>query len=1019
MIELLSLIVAGAVAGALYAIMASGLVLTYQSSGIFNIGHGAIAFTAAVTYHVLHQPADVGGLGLPIVPAAFIAVGIVAPLLGVFLDVALFRRLADAPETTRLVGAIGVLIALPAAVLLLIESLNRGFGLELPSGAGQAGTSPPGLGPVPANSYLITDGVAVNSDQLAVLLAAALSAVGLWYLMRRTRIGLETRASVDRASLARLRGIDTDRLSRIVWALSAMLAGLAGVLIAPLFDLTSITFHIVVFTAFTAAVAARLRSVPIAFAAGITLGIVQNLVNGYAPDFLTDVSGFRASVPFMLLFILLFFVQRRGRAAGSVAEEAPPSDPRSDLSIWRQRLPWIAGSVVLLGYGLFMADAYWTGILNRGLVLGLVFLSFVVVTGLGGMINLAQATFVTVGGFTAGWLVNHQWASTVPIVMNNGRLVFWVAVLAAIVAATLVGVLVALPSLRLGGLTLALATLALAFVGDRLVFQLEDIRNGSAGWSLPRPAYGAVDLGDDKTLMVVLFVLVVLVCGLVGNLQRSATGRAVLALRSSPVAASTSGIDPVRTKLVLFAVSAALAGFAGAMFALVNSPMTNTSAPPLLGIVWLAVAVTFGIRRPGGAVVAGLVYSVFPVILGGIGGVWDGAPWSWLPETVREIIGQPELAAMLFGLGAVGLARQPDGVLADFGHAMRNVRQKRVLTTVSSADVAGAGAGAGGAGGVGGSTAGRRGMGATVRDTGRDIEIAAAESDASTTTPPAPAGDEPAAASATTGDGPVASTGSAPATTRPRPTAPTDAAGAPGADGAATGDVDIALELRDIYGGYGEVEVLHGIDLIVPAGKVVAVLGANGAGKSTLCGVAAGLVEVTAGSVLLAGRDVTTEATHRRAQAGLILAPEARGVFPGLSVDDNLAIRLRTPAARKAAHERFPILGERRNQLAGLLSGGEQQQLALAGALAAPPPLFIADEPSLGLAPMSTATVFEALAELRDLGSALLLVEEQAGGALALADTAVLMDLGRVAWTGPAGDVDLDRLGATYLGAGA
>ncbi|MEO9164067.1 MAG: branched-chain amino acid ABC transporter permease, partial [Aquihabitans sp.] len=372
MIELLSLVVAGAVAGGLYAIMASGLVLTYQSSGIFNVGHGAIAFTAAITYHVLHQPSAVGGVGLPIVPAAIISICVVAPLLGAFLDVALFRRLADAPETTRLVGAIGVLIALPAAVLLLIEIINRGFGQNLPNGVGQAGTSPPGLGPVPANSYLITDGVAVNSNQLAVLLAAALSAAGLWYLMRRTRLGLETRAGVDRASLARLRGIDTDRLSRIVWALSSMLAGLAGVLIAPLFDLTSLTFHMVVFTSFTAAVAARLRSVPIAFAAGITLGIVQNLVNGYAPDFFTQVSGFRASVPFMLLFILLFFVQRRGREAGSVAEEAPPSDPRSDLSVWRKRVPWAVASVILLGYGQFVADAYWQGILNRGLVLGLV-----------------------------------------------------------------------------------------------------------------------------------------------------------------------------------------------------------------------------------------------------------------------------------------------------------------------------------------------------------------------------------------------------------------------------------------------------------------------------------------------------------------------------------------------------------------------------------------------------------------------------------------------------------------------
>ena len=947
MIELLSLVVAGAVAGGLYAVMASGLVLTYQASGIFNLGHGAVAFTTALVYFILHAPTAEGGLGLPIVPAAVLAIGVFAPLLGVLLDVALFRRLASAPEAARLVGSIGVLIAVPAAALLVIHVLNEVFDAGLPAVGGDSGVAPPGIGPTPVTNWTITRGVSVNSNQVAVLIAAALTAAGLWFLLRRTRLGLETRAGVDRPTLAALRGIDTDRSSRIVWALASMLAGLAGVLIAPLFDLSAITFHTIVFISFTAAVAARLRSVPVAFAAGLALGVVQNLVNGYAPDALARISGFRSSVPFLLLFVLMFFVQGRSRAAGSVAEEAPVADPRDDLPGWRRRLPWGVATAVFLAYALFVADSYWSGVLHRGLVLSLIFLSFVVVTGLGGMINLAQAAFVTTGGFMTGWLVNHQFPSTVPILMTNGRLAFWVAAIAAVVVSALVGVLVALPSLRLGGLTLALATLALAFIGDRLLFQLEDVRNGSSGWSVPRPAYGPVDLSDDRHLMVVLVIVVAAVAGLVGNLQRSATGRSVLALRSSSVAATTAGVDPVRTKLTLFAVSAAMAGLGGAFFAMVNSPITNTSAPPLLGVVWLAVAVTFGIRRPGGAVVAGLVYSIFPVVLVGIGGDWEGAPWSLLPDTARELLGEPELASMLFGIGAIGLARQPDGVLADVGHALRERRLAR----------------AGGAG----------------------------PDDAADASGPRPS----------------------PATTTGGASAPVVAPAPP--TGGGPGPVP-ALELRGIVAGYGEVEVLHGIDLTVPAGGVVAVLGANGAGKSTLCGVAAGLVAPTSGSVSLAGVDVTADPPHRRARAGLLLAPEARGVFPGLSVDDNLAIRLRTPAARRAAQERFPILGERHGQLAGLLSGGEQQQLALAVALADPPALFLADEPSLGLAPMAAETVFEALAELRDLGTALVLVEEQAGGALGLADTVVLVELGRVAWSGPAAEVDLDRLTASYLG---
>lgn len=935
MTELLSLVLAGAVAGGLYAIMASGLVLTYQTSGIFNVGHGAIAFATALVFHVLHQPGSSGGMGLPTVLAGVLAICVFAPLLGVGLDVTIFRRLAGASETARLVGAIGVLIALPALVLFGIDAINAVFGTRLPTAAGEAGISPPGLGPFPAKSFSLTTGVSITSDQLAVLAAAALTAAGLWYMLRRTRLGLETRAAVDRPALARLRGVDTDRASRVVWALTAMLAGLAGVLIAPLFDLSALTFHMIVFISITAAVAARMRSVPVAFAAGIGLGVVQNLVYGYAPDSLASISGFRASVPFILLFVLMFVLPSRGREAGSVAEDAPPADPRADLGPWRRRAPWLVAGVLLVLWAFFVADPYWMTITQRGLVLALVFLSFVLVTGHGGMVNLAQATFVTVGGFTAGWLVNHQWPSTVPILMNNGRFTFWLAVIAAVAATAAVGALVALPSLRLGGLALALATLALAFIGDRLVFQLEGVRNGSRGWSLRRPAYGFIDLGDDRTLFVVLLLLVVGVVGVLGNLHRSATGRAVLALRSSPVAAATSGVDPTRTKVTVFVISAALAGFAGAFFALVNSPMTNISAPPLLGMVWLAVAVTFGIRRPGGAVVGGLVFAAVPALLDGVGKLWTGAPWSWLPDTVRQLLGEPVLASVLFGLGAVGLARQPDGILADVGHAMASRRRRR--TAVDGAHVADAVPDPGG-----------------VSDEARSLP------------------------------------GQAPA--------------------------DAALALVDVRAGYGDVEVLHGLSLEVAPGQVLAVVGPNGAGKSTLCAVAAGLVAPSAGQVLLAGTDITAEAPHQRARAGMLLAPEARGVFPGLSVADNLALWLRSEDDRRAVTERFPILAERSHQLAGLLSGGEQQQLAIAVALGDPPRVFVADEPTLGLAPMAVRTVLEGLAELRDRGTAVVLVEEQATAVLDLADTVAVVELGRVTWSGPAADVDVADLTASYLG---
>ena len=226
---------------------------------------------------------------------------------------------------------------------------------------------------------------------------------------------------------------------------------------------------------------------------------------------------------------------------------------------------------------------------------------------------------------------------------------------------------------------------------------------------------------------------------------------------------------------------------------------------------------------------------------------------------------------------------------------------------------------------------------------------------------------------------------------------------------------DAALALVGIRAGFGDVEVVHGVDLVVPDGAAVALLGANGAGKSTLALVAAGAIRPTGGAVFLGGDDVTALAPYARARRGLLVAPEARGVFPGLTVTENLAVLL-DRAEREAAFERLPVLAGLRDRTAGLLSGGEQQLLALAPALVRPPRVLIADEPTLGLAPIAAGDIYAALAELRAAGTTLLLIEERADHALALADVVAFMDLGRVTWCGPRADVDAAALSAAYLG---
>ncbi len=228
-----------------------------------------------------------------------------------------------------------------------------------------------------------------------------------------------------------------------------------------------------------------------------------------------------------------------------------------------------------------------------------------------------------------------------------------------------------------------------------------------------------------------------------------------------------------------------------------------------------------------------------------------------------------------------------------------------------------------------------------------------------------------------------------------------------------------AFAVRGIVAGYGDAEVLHGVDLQVERGKVTALLGANGAGKSTLCSVAAGIVEPSMGTVYLEGTEITTTEPFRRARAGVLLVPEARGIFPGLTVEENLTVLLRDDALRKDAYERFPILSERRKQVAGLLSGGEQQMLSLAPALADPPVVLIADEPTLGLAPLAADAVMDAILELRDRGCAVLLVEEHTQNTLRAADTLAFMELGNIVWTGARDDADMRLLTSAYLGGSA
>jgi branched-chain amino acid transport system ATP-binding protein len=229
------------------------------------------------------------------------------------------------------------------------------------------------------------------------------------------------------------------------------------------------------------------------------------------------------------------------------------------------------------------------------------------------------------------------------------------------------------------------------------------------------------------------------------------------------------------------------------------------------------------------------------------------------------------------------------------------------------------------------------------------------------------------------------------------------------------------LEVRDLNVRYGPAQALFDVSFDIPPNAALAVLGPNGAGKSTLARAVSGLVPSTAGTVQFDGHDITKQSPTAIRRAGMIHLPEGRGIFPGLNVQENLRMatvldRGERNAALERAFEIFPVLGQRRRQTAGTLSGGEQQMLSLARALMVTPKLVIADEMSLGLAPKLVDVVFESLERARAAGVSVLMIEQFASRALAFADRCLIMQRGTVAWSGSASDAGTELL-HSYLGA--
>ncbi|MCW2541456.1 MAG: branched-chain amino acid transporter ATPase [Frankiales bacterium] len=920
--QFIGLIISGLVGGALFAMISVGLVTTYITTGIFNFSQGSVAFACAFAFMELHLAAHI-----PTIASAAITVLIIAPAMGIGLEAWVFRHLSRAPEQARIVGTVGLALAIPAAVQICLTEVTHIPGAHV---IAPAVSNPIALGPTPTRSWNLGHGILFNSNQLIILGFAALTALAYWYILKHTRIGLEMRAAVDGHQLARIRGVKLARVSRYAWIMSFISAGLVGVCGSILLGLGSDSYLVLLFVSAAAAVIGGLRSVPLAFAGGLILGVLENLVSGYVQRGpLAQVAGLGSAAPFVALLGGLWLMsRRRGRVAGTAAAASDaPVALIPPAKSWRNRTGFLVLAVVAVVV-YYSVGELWQGVFNQGLAMSVIFLSFVVSTGLGGIVTLGQAAFVTCGGLLAGWF------------SGSYGFPLWLAAIFAIAAAIVAGVLVALPAIRLSGLQLALATLALAYIFDQLIFEIPAVGNQANGWFLARPRIGSLSFHAESRFGIVLFLALLIVIVLVRNFELSQTGRSVLATRGSRWGAASSGVSIVKARLIVFAVSAAIAAVGGLLLGQTLTEVTAASNPPLSALLWVTIVITIGIRRPAGAVLAGMSSSIFPQLLG-------------------YLTTSTQWPALLFGLGAVGLAQNPGGILelhrAQYHWVVRHVAQVWDR---------------------------HRGGGLVLATAGAPVDFAAT---------------------------PVVDGAQLNGSDAARRTHSADRQRQ-----ADNGELP-ALFVENLRAGYGELEILHGVNLSARGGSITALFGMNGSGKSTLCSVLAGTVDAREGTVFLNGQDASDLGGVDRLRSGLFVVTESRSIFPGLTVEDNLRLTLRTSAEISKVLALFKELQARRDTPAGMLSGGEQQLLAMAPAMVLAPRILVADEPTLGLAPQARERILGLCQALRDRGTAVLLIEERPGEVFDIADDVALIRLGRIEWQRPRSEVSAQTLVNSFL----
>jgi branched-chain amino acid transport system permease protein len=596
----------GVMLGAGYAIAATGLVVTYTTSGVFNFAQGAVGMVAAFSYWEL-----VSAHHVPVLLALVIILVVGASIAGALVERVLMRRLHGASAERPVMVTLGLMVILTGVATLVWDPSTERQVNNMVSG--QFGLA----------------GINIQYQEVLIIGVALAVAIGLRALFYSTRTGYALRAVVDDPELLAMSGASPNRMSQYGWILGFIMAALAGVLLAPT-QTTGISIEamtLLVVNGYAAAIVGRLKNIPVTFAAAIGIGLAENYVINYIlphvpQSYVPDIT---VALPMVFLFIALVSLPSvRLRAVGRLTTMRSPRVATGRESIVVGVVFFAVAIVVALAFS--STEVKGTTLLSLGgvvMTLGIVGLSLVLLTGYSGQISLCQFSFMGIGAFVMGKI-------------SGGGSVLGLLLATAVCAG--VGALIALPTIRLRDLYLALATFAFAdavangFFADSHIY-------GTGGVSIGRVSLAGVSFLGDRAEFLLVTALFVLAAWLVLAIRRSLFGRRLVALNDSPAAYATVGLNIAFTKVAVFAIAAGMAGLAGALYGTVQGVVGTTDFDIFPGIIFVLFVTIWSIRTATGAFLAALTYVVLNQLWPNGVGLFAGAGIILIGRAAGGILG--------------------------------------------------------------------------------------------------------------------------------------------------------------------------------------------------------------------------------------------------------------------------------------------------------------------------------------------------------------------------------------------